>query len=184
MKVETVIAKTDSCCDPREVNEVPRVKVETDIAETGARCECDPREAPSMKVENDIAKTDSCYDRREVNEVPRVKTVETDTAETDSCCVPRELPKVKVEIDIATAPIPPLSGCDTVVCYKSDPSHPSEVKIEIDVAEETPLSWTAEDPVQSKLVVCSFTHSSWFSITKLKLNVFFFLKQRKLFLLL
>ena len=190
VKVESDFAKADSCCDMRAVS---RVKVDTDIAETGARCECDPREVPSMKVETDVAKTDSCCDPREVNEVPRVK-VETDIAETDSCCDPREVPRVKVKTDIAAASTRSDSGSDTIDCYKPDPSHTSEVKIEIDVAEETPLSLTVEDPVmQSKLPAALHLHFFFFililkilshvSIRQLKLNVFYCLNQREFFLL-
>ena len=123
-------------------SKILEVKREVDVTE----------ESPQLASHSDRV------DFSESTAVSKVKVETDDVAETDSCCDPRELPRVKVESDIAAASVPTGSGCDRMDCYKSDPSHPSEVKIEIDVAEETPLSWTAEDPVQSKLVVCSFTH--------------------------
>ena len=145
-------------CDLIKLSEVKRetgVAVKATLQDASqSHCNCildssDPGEVPRVKVETDIAETDSCCDPREV---PRVK-VETDIAETDSCYDPREVPRVKVKTDIAAASTQSDSGCDTMDCYKPDPSHTSEVKIEIDVAEETPLSWTLEDPVmQSKLL--------------------------------
>ena len=68
--------------------------------------------------------------------------------------------RVKVERDIAAAPTPSASGCDTMDCYKPDPLHTSEVKIEIDVAEEIPQSWTVASPIQSKLSAALHIYAS------------------------
>ena len=76
-----------------------------------------------------------------------------------SCNTPRAVPvpppRVKAEADTAAAPTQSASGCNTMDCFQSDlsVSHTSRVKIEIDVAEETPLSWTVQDPMKSKLII-------------------------------
>ena len=165
--VQVDCAETDSCS---HLKGVPVVEAETDSAAAStASASCsDPREAPRVKTEADFTETDSCSDP---SDVPRVK-VETDVAasptpsaskvkiETDiaaapvlsaSCSDPRGVPRVKAEADIAAAQTPSVSGCDTEDCFQSDSSQASQVKIEIDVAEETPLSWTVQDSMQGKL---------------------------------
>ena len=141
---------------------LPRRKVETysdiDAAPIPSASHSDPREASMVMEEPDIpvapARSASSDNLRET--VPRRKAetysdIDAALIPSSSHSDPRELPRVKVETDIAAVSTPSVSGCDTMDCYKSDLSHTSEVKIEIDVAEETPLSWTMEDPMQSKL---------------------------------
>ena len=183
VKVEADIAdpRVKVGADPRVKVEAdiadPRVKVEADIADLRVKVGADPR----VKVGADITvasttsasfsdpsdtvpilarvkvETDSCSDPRRV---PRVK-METDIVAAPkpsvSCNTPRAVPppRVKAEADIAAAPTQSASGCDMVDCFLSDlsVSYTSQVKIEIDVAEETPLSWTVQDPMKSKLII-------------------------------
>ena len=165
--MQTDSAETDSCS---HLKGVPVVEAETDsaAASSASASRSDAREVPRVKTEADVAETDSCSDP---SDVLRVKT-ETDVAvsptpsaskvkmETDiaaspeqsvSCSDPRGVPRVKAEADIAAAPAPSVAGCDMTDCFQSDSSHASQVKIEIDVAEETPLSWTVLDPMKSEL---------------------------------
>ena len=174
VKVETNIAAPST---PSAARTDPRVKVEADIADPRVKVGADPR----VKVGADITaasttsascsdpsdtvpilarvkiETDSCSDPRRV---PRVK-METDIVAARkpsvSCNTPRAvpLPRVKAEADFAAAPTQSASGCNMMDCCQSDlpVSCTSQVKIEIDVAEETPLSWTVQDPMKSKLII-------------------------------
>ena len=167
--VQIDCAETDSCS---HLKGVQVLEAETDSAAaspTSASCS-DSRKVPRVKTEADFAETDSCTDP---SDVPKVK-VETDVAasptpsaskvkmEIDIAAVPAlsascgdsrsvPLPRVKAEADIAVAPVPSVSGHDMMDCFQSDSSHASQVKIEIDVAEETPLSWAVQDPMKSEL---------------------------------
>ena len=167
--VPIVKVETDFSSDPRDVPILARLKtVEADIAAAStpsASCS-DPRDIPILarvKVEADIAAaatTSASNSWNDPRAVPRVK-METDIAAAPkpsvSCNTPRAvpLPRVKAEADTAAAPTQSASGCNMMDCFQSDSSHASKVKIEIDVAEETPLSWTVQDSVQSELSAVS-----------------------------
>ena len=125
-------------------SKILEVKREVDVTE----------ESPQLASHSDRV------DFSESTAVSKVKVETDDVAETDSCCDPRELPRVKVESDIAAASVPSGSGCDRMDCYKSDPSHTSEVNIEIDVAEEIPQSWAVASPIQSKLSAALHIYAS------------------------